>query len=105
MSGATQGRKFDSGKPEYGLIPSHALEEMVKVLTLGAQKYDRNNWKYVQDGQRRYFDAAQRHIWAWHRGEENDPESGLPHLAHAMANLFFLYEFTAGHTYLGNTSS
>lgn len=26
--------------------------------------------------------ALLRHLWAWMRGEERDPESGLPHLAH-----------------------
>ena len=92
MSDPTQGRKFDSGKPEYGLIPPRSLDEMVKVLTIGAQKYERENWRYVKDGKRRYFDASQRHMWAWRRGENFDPESGLHHLAHAMANLFFLYE-------------
>jgi hypothetical protein len=31
-----------------------------------------------------------RHLAAWQRGEENDAESGLPHLAHAMCNLRML---------------
>jgi hypothetical protein len=86
------GRKFDGGKSEYGLLPPHALEETVKVLTFGAQKYERNNWIYVEDGTRRYFDAMQRHLWAWKKGEQIDPESGLHHLAHAMCCLMFLYE-------------
>ena len=87
-----EGRKFDGGKLEYGLLPPHALEETVKVLTFGAQKYERNNWIHVDDGIRRYFDALQRHVWAWKRGEQIDPESGLHHLAHAMCCLMFLYE-------------
>jgi len=37
------GRKFDGGKLEYGLLPPLALEETVKVLTFGAQKYERDN--------------------------------------------------------------
>jgi len=74
------------------LIPPLALEEMVKVLTHGAKKYDRNNWRFVPDGRRRYFDALNRHLWAWKRGEKFDPESGIHHLAHAACNLFFLYE-------------
>ena len=86
------GRKFDGGKLEYGLLPPYALEETVKVLTFGAQKYERNNWIHVDDGHRRYFDALQRHLWAWKRGEQLDPESGLHHLAHAMCCLMFLYE-------------
>ena len=86
------GRKFDGGKLEYGLLPPYALQETVKVLTFGAQKYERNNWIHVDDGIRRYFDALQRHVWAWKMGENIDPESGLHHLAHAMCCLMFLYE-------------
>ena len=87
-----KGRKFDGGKLEYGLLPPLALEETVKVLTFGAQKYERDNWQRVPDSKRRYFDALQRHVWAWKQGEQIDQESGLPHLAHAMCCLMFLYE-------------
>lgn len=86
------GRKFDGGKLEYGLLPPLALEETVKVLTFGAQKYERDNWQKVPDSKRRYFDALQRHVWAWKSGEQLDPESGIHHLAHAMCCLMFLYE-------------
>ena len=87
-----KGRKFDGGKLEYGLLPPLALEETVKVLTFGAQKYARDNWQIVPDAKRRYFDAVQRHMWAWKQGEQMDPESGIHHLAHAMCGLMFLYE-------------
>jgi len=86
------GRKFDGGKLEYGLLPPLALEETVKVLTFGAQKYERDNWQKVPDSKRRYFDALQRHVWAWKQGEIIDNESGIHHLAHAMCCLMFLYE-------------
>lgn len=36
------------------------------------------------------FGCLMRHMAAWQRGEELDPESGLPHLAHAMCNLRML---------------
>ena len=68
----TGGRKFDGDKTEYGLLPALALEEIAKVLTFGAQKYERDNWKRVPDSKRRYFDALQRHLWAWKRGEKFD---------------------------------
>ena len=86
------GRKFDGGKLEYGLIPPKALEATVDVLTFGAQKYERDNWQKVPDSKRRYFDALQRHLWAWKQGEQIDPESGKHHLAHALCCLMFLYE-------------
>ena len=92
QTATTGGRKFDGGKLQYGLIPPLALKEMVKVLTFGAEKYEPDNWKFVPDSKRRYYDAMQRHLWAWKEGEQNDPETGINHLAHAMCCLFFLYE-------------
>lgn len=86
------GIKYDIGKPRYGLLPAFALEEVVKVLTVGAQKYSDENWKLVKDGKKRYFDGLMRHSWAWLRGEKLDPETGLHHLAHAVCNLLFLIE-------------
>jgi hypothetical protein len=86
------GRKFDGGKPQYGLLPPNALRATVDILTFGAEKYEPNNWKHVPDSKRRYFDAAQRHLWDWKNGEQNDPESGKNHLAHALCCLMFLYE-------------
>jgi ribosomal protein L32 len=46
----------------------------------------------VPDAKRRYFDAAQRHIWAWKAGEETDSETGASHLAHAICCLMFIME-------------
>jgi hypothetical protein len=92
------GVKYDNNKPEYGLIPPYALEEVAKVLTFGAQKYDRDNWKKLDNLERRYFDAAQRHMWAIKRGEKNDPESSLHHAAHAIACMMFLLEYNINPT-------
>jgi hypothetical protein len=89
---ARSGRKFDNDKLRYDLVPPLALEEMVKVLTFGAQKYDPDNWQKVPDSKRRYFAALQRHLWAWKQGETVDKESGIHHLAHAACCLYFLYE-------------
>jgi len=95
-STAPIGVKFDSGKPEYGLIPAFALEEVAKVLSYGANKYAPNNWRHVENSPKRYYDAAQRHIWAIARGEVNDPESGFAHAAHAATCLLFLIEYQLG---------
>ena len=88
----TIGRKYDGNKPMYGLLPPLALKSVVEVLTFGAQKYEIDNWKYVDDSIRRYFDAAQRHLWAWKEGESLDQESNMHHLSHAICCLMFLYE-------------
>lgn len=86
-----QGRKFDSGKLRYDLIPVLAQEEVVKVVTLGAEKYDPENWKRVPEGRRRYYAAAMRHIEAWRKGEKQD-EIGTHHIANAVSNLMFILE-------------
>ena len=52
-TGSTPGRKFDGDKLRYDLIPPLALEEMVKVLTFGAQKYEPDNWQKVPESKRR----------------------------------------------------
>ena len=92
QTATTGGRKFDGGKPRYGLLPPKALKATAEILTFGAEKYEPNNWKRVPDAQNRYFDALMRHLWAWKEGETTDAESGKNHLAHAMCCLMFLLE-------------
>lgn len=87
-----EGVKYDLDKPDYSLIPARALEDVVKILTLGKQKYSRDNWKLLEDAKNRYFAAAQRHMWARFRGEKLDPESGIDHAAHAICCMLFLAE-------------
>lgn len=87
------GRKDDAGKPQYRLLPVRGLAAIVDVLTFGAQKYAPDNWMKVNNAVERYEDAMLRHLFAWKSGEKNDPESGLPHLAHAGCCLLFLMHF------------
>lgn len=85
------GVKYDGGKPRMGLLPQKALIEVAKVLTFGAKKYAPDNWRKVPELRQRYYDAALRHL-ADFKYEENDKESGLSHLAHAMCCLSFILE-------------
>jgi hypothetical protein len=87
------GLKYDSGKPRWSLLPFAALLAVVQVLEFGATKYKPNSWQGLENGRERYFDAAIRHLVAWHGGEIIDAESGLHHLAHAACNLLFLLWF------------
>ena len=90
------GKKYDEGKLRFSLMPLLATESMNRVLEFGAAKYGVDNWREVEDGERRYFDAAMRHLMAWMRGDPIDDESGLPHLAHAMCCIAFLLEKEIG---------
>lgn len=92
------GVKHDENKPDYSLLNPNAIGDLVRVLTFGNAKYSRDNWKLLEDSYNRYFAAAQRHLWAMHNGELNDPESGLPHVSHAMACLMFIHFFTNNET-------
>ena len=81
----------DSGKTNWSLMPFEALEEINKVLEFGATKYSANNW---QEGTgfkySRVLNSLLRHVFAFMRGEDKDPESGLSHMAHAGCNVLFI---------------
>lgn len=84
------GIKHDSEKPDWSLLPLDVLEGAVRVLTFGARKYERDNWRYVPDAGRRYYAALMRHLAAWQAGEKADLETGESHLAHAICCLLFM---------------
>ena len=88
-----QGRKDDSSKLRYSLLPVGTVNQVVQVLEFGSKKYADHNWQKVPSANTRYYDAALRHIDAWFSGELKDSETGLPHLAHAICCLMFLMWF------------
>lgn len=88
------GRKDDQGKLSWDLLPFSATEQVLKVLMHGAKRYGEFDWKLVDDGERRYWNAAMRHLIAYQQGETLDPDSGLPHLAHAACSVLFALELS-----------
>lgn len=87
------GKKYDGDKPRMDLLDWDALEGLAKVLTFGAQKYDANNWR-GGIAYSRITSSLVRHLAAFQRGEDIDPESGLPHIDHIGCNWMFLSYFT-----------
>ncbi len=87
------GNKYDDGKLDWTLLPWKSVEQVVKVLAFGANKYAPNAWKQVPDARRRYMAATYRHLTAVSQGEWLDSESHIPHLAHAACNILFLIWF------------
>lgn len=85
-------KKFDGDKPQLYRLANFQQElgEICNVMQYGAEKYGDNNWKQGATWSR-YFSALMRHLWAWWRGEDIDPESGFNHLAHVGANVLFIY--------------
>ena len=74
------------------LIPVYAQVEEAKVHGMGAAKYAEYNWRKGYDWGLSYS-AMQRHLAAFWNGEDVDPESNLPHLAHARWHTGVLLEF------------
>jgi hypothetical protein len=81
-----------SAKAQLHLIPLAALESCAGALALGRAKYGERNWANASPGSSTYISASLRHILAWQSGEDNDPESGLSHLGHAMAGLAIMLD-------------
>lgn len=79
---------------EFSDLPWDAIEQVVRVMQFGAQKYAARNWERGLEHSRT-FAAAQRHLIAFHRGERLDPETQLDHRAHAACEMLFALAFEA----------
>lgn len=82
----------NQGKLRYDLIEPNALKDMVKVLTIGADKYYDWNW-FKGFSWSSVLASLKRHIDAFERGEDYDQESGELHIAHAACNVHYLNAF------------
>lgn len=90
------GTKYDNGKPRLGeMIKDFAipLTELARVWEFGANKYEKSNWKKLDNPIDRYTNALLRHLVA----EEDcmyDDESRLLHATHiafnSLARLYFI---------------
>lgn len=87
-----EGKKYDKGKPQFSLLIPEFLEEMANILTYGAEKYGRENWKLVEPTTR-YVDARLRHALASDREQELaiDHDHGMSHDAAVAVNSMFIW--------------
>lgn len=86
--------KNDDGKLQWHLLPGE-IEEVVRLLTFGANKYSPENWRLGFKWSR-VFSALVRHLWAfWWYGESTDKETQCHHLASValMALWLMHYDF------------
>ena len=81
--------KFDSKKIRMELMPPDALLLTAQVFTHGAEKYEDRNWERGIVWER-YIGALLRHMMLFMAGEDTDPDSGFPILAHVACNALFL---------------
>ncbi len=89
ITGGEKGEKL----AQMGAVDPAALLELGKVAGFGGKKYSRYNFA---KGYRwsLSFDACMRHLLAFWNGENTDPESGLPHLAHSAWHCLALMTFS-----------
>lgn len=95
-------KHFDEGKPRMDLVPKSFMG-VVDVLTYGVGKYGDRNWERGMSWGK-LFGSAMRHLWQFWWGQDLDPESGLPHLAHAATCVLMLLEYQSTHPELDDRS-
>ena len=89
-----EGKKNDKkdNKTRWELMPLDCLEDIARVYTEGAKKYDYNSWQNLENGYERYKGALLRHLYAA-TYEEFDPETKVRHEAaicfNAIAMLYY----------------
>ena len=84
-----QALRYNEGKLQWSLVDFDSLEGLVRVLEMGAKKYDKHNWKKGMPVTQ-VTESLMRHLFAFLRGEDVDPESGCRHISHVMCNTMFL---------------
>lgn len=79
-----------TAKVPLSVVSAPVLMEIGLGMMEGARKYGRHNYRVAGVRASVYYDAAMRHLMAWHEGEDVDPDSGLSHVTKALACLTVL---------------
>lgn len=87
-----EGLRYNTGKIRQDLLPPHAISEVAKVLTKGAEKYADRNW---EKGMAWSTVAAslKRHLSDWENGKTIDPDDGCSLISKVATNALFLTEY------------
>lgn len=83
-----------SNKIPMHLWPNTATVYGAVAMLEGLAKYGRSNYRKAGVKISIYYDALRRHIDSYFEGEDIDPDSGLPHLAKALACVAILIDAT-----------
>ena len=82
----------DENKLRWDLLPLKAVEQVIKVLTYGASKYESYNW-YKGMKYSRLIGSVDRHWIEWRLGSKADKESGIHPLGHSICDQLFLLTY------------
>lgn len=85
-SQTAKGLRKNEGKLRYDLLDAYAIQELVRVFSKGAEKYEPNNWLNGGMDYSKMLASLKRHIAAFELGEDIDPETGCQHMAQAAWN-------------------
>lgn len=92
LTGRGSGQRKNNNKLRYDLAPAFAQQEYVRVLTEGSKKYADRNWENGMTWSS-VIASLERHLAAFKRGEDFDPETGCYHTAQIMTNSAFITQF------------
>ena len=92
MTSETGGEKGQKTE-RHDLVVAPFIAELATVCGVGAEKYSDDNWRRGYSW-RLSYGAMQRHLRAFWTGEDNDPETGLSHLAHAAWHCMVLWKYS-----------
>lgn len=79
-------------KPSLGNVPPGPLYEVALAFDDGAAKYGAVNWRVKKIQAAVCLNAAKRHLDCWFHGRDRADDSGVHHLAHAIAGLMILLD-------------
>lgn len=82
-------------KTPLAFVPDTLSVFAAMAFAEGALKYGAYNWRVAGVQASTYKSAAERHIKKWFNGEEVDPQTGVPHLANAIACLAIIVDARA----------
>ena len=83
------GTKNDQEKLRLDLVPIDVLKDVAQVYTIGAKKYDDENWK-KGISYKRIYAAVLRHLFEFMELNEIDEEDGQKHISSAIWGLIAL---------------
>lgn len=77
---------------DFSVWPETASAYGALAMTEGDYKYGAYNYRIAGVLASVYVSALRRHMAKWYNGEDNDPHTGVPHLANAIACLGVLID-------------
>lgn len=80
----------------FDLIPVGPLTQVAELYGKGAEKYADHNWRRGYEWSKSYA-ALMRHATQFWNGEDNDAETGMPHMTSVAFHALALLEFMDQH--------